>query len=436
MMSINWTKGALLTATVLFGMQAPAFAESNGTVEYRIQRGDTLVELARDYFVNARAIKTVMTLNNIRNPRRLQIGKSLTVPRDVLRYKSEPLRVQAFSGPVTISRQGQAAQPEIGDIVAQGAVISTGRKGFISLVGTGNSRISIPSNSSVRLSGAKRYLINDAIDFDVRVLRGRSEVKAPTLKGEERYRVGTPRAVTAVRGTEFRVAFDEGLERSLTEVTEGEVLVASGTREVATPAGLGVATSANGLGTPETLLNAPELVDPTSIRTDAIVQFQAKPLEAAKAYRTQIARDAGFLEIIAEDVSEDGDITFDDLDDGRLFVRSRGIAESGLEGFSNSYNFRRKRLGVTGGVEPSPFADAFKFVWLPEGEGNSFGAFQLWDTKAPDVLLVDEVGLETNGFYVSNLEPGSYKWRVATFQIDEGETIKVWAPAQEFTVSD
>lgn len=435
-MTMDWTKGALLAATAIFTLHTPAVAEENGSIEYQIRKGDTLVDIASSYFVNAAAIDQVMKLNAITNPRRLVIGSSLRVPRDLLRYKSEPLRVIAISGPVTVSNGDNSSRPKAGDVVAQGTVISTGAKGFISLGGTGNSRISVPSNSAVRLSGAKRYLINDAIDFDVRVLRGRSSVKAPKLKDEERYRVGTPRAVTAVRGTEFRVGYDEDKDLALTEVTEGNVLVSSDGSEVATPAGSGVSATVDGLGETEILLAAPELVDAGKLQTGKVVRFQAKPLAGAVAYRTQIARDPGFLEIITEDVSKDGEIVFENIADGRFSVRSRGIAESGLEGFSDEGTFRRKRVGVAGGVEPAPFADAFKFIWLPEGEGKSFGAFQLWDTKQPDALLIDEVGLEVNGFYVSNLAPGTYKWRVASFQIDEGEVIKVWAPAQELSITE
>lgn len=47
-------------------------------------------------------------------------------------------------------------------------------------------------NPRVRLDEARGYLFNDAIDFDIRVLKGRCEIVAPKLKGQERFRVGTP----------------------------------------------------------------------------------------------------------------------------------------------------------------------------------------------------------------------------------------------------
>ncbi|MCK0127649.1 FecR domain-containing protein [Erythrobacter sp. F6033] len=446
MMALNCSRGALLAAAALFGLHTPAAAQENDTIDYTIRQGDTLIGLASKYFTNTSVIGQVMVLNQIRDPRRLPIGKVLKLPRDILKSKPEPVRVLHVSGDVTVNRNGSSVSAKQNDTIGAGAVITTGAREFITLGGTGASKISLPSNSSIRIRGAKRYIINEAIDFDVQVLRGRSAIEAPKLKRDERYNVSTPRAVTAVRGTKFRVAFDEAKETSLTEVTEGVVSVASAGSETSLPEKFGISAFLQGLGETEALLSAPKLIDPAKTQTGEKVTFQIQPLDNAKAYRTQIARDQSFIEIIAEGVSEDLEITFDDLPDGRLRVRSRAIAESGLEGLPIEDGFRRKRVGAAAGIEESPFADAFKFVWLSEGEGNSFGAFQLWNVETPEVLVVDEVGLQSNGLYVSNLKPGKYAWRQATFQIlkeemvngelKPSEIIKVWTPALTFDVDE
>ncbi|MBX7495092.1 FecR domain-containing protein [Qipengyuania sp. 6B39] len=428
--------GLLLALAGLVGLQTPAAAQSGETVEYVVRRGDTLNDLAREYFTGQRAVPAVMRLNRIRDPRRMPTGKVLTLPRSILRYQPEPLRVLAFSGPVSITRSGAEQALAVGNPVLEGARVTTGRDGFISIGGRGNSRVSLPSNSAVEIRQARRYVINDAVDFDVRVLRGRTETVAPKLKANERFRVGTPMAVTAVRGTEFRVAFYEGEDRSLTEVVEGAVVVATGAAEQVAEAGLGVASVGERLGDPEALLPAPDVVDAGRIQTGEVLEFVIEEVAKAEGYRTQIARDAGFIELIAEEVSEAPVATFEDIGDGRLFVRSRAIAESKLEGFADTHSFRRKRVGAAASVESLPYDDAFKFVWLPEGEGKSYAGFQLWNATRPDAMIVDEIGLQTKGFYIGSLAPGSYKWRVATFQIDDGDIIKVWGPTQDFTVSD
>jgi len=51
--------------------------EKSGVVYHRVQRGETLGYLARQYYSS---IQEIMTINNIRNPRRLQIGQRLAIP--------------------------------------------------------------------------------------------------------------------------------------------------------------------------------------------------------------------------------------------------------------------------------------------------------------------------------------------------------------------
>lgn len=413
-----------------------AYAAPDGDITYVVKPNDTLYDLTGQYLVNSSALAEIRRLNRVRNPRLMQIGRKLTIPRRLLKYRPVQLVLQNFSGAVRLSQRNRAITPSIGLAIREGFEIETGRNSFVSIAGTGNSRVSIPSNSRARIIDARRYLINDQIDIQLRVLKGRGEVVAPKVDGDGRYRMGTPLAVTAVRGTDFRVGFEPEQELSLTEVVEGEVLVAAGGSDIATGAGFGVAAAGGTLGENEKLLPAPELIDPGQIQTDETLAFAITPLAGASRYRTQIARDAGFVDVVTETIDAGEEAQFPSLDDGRYFVRSRAISEVGLEGLSRVYSFRRKRVGVEASAEPAPFADAFKFAWRTQGSGESTSAFQLWRADNAEQLLVDEVGLSNSAILVSQLEPGTYRWRVATFQIDEGDVIKVWGPVQELTVSE
>ncbi|WFL77069.1 FecR domain-containing protein [Altererythrobacter arenosus] len=428
------TKLLLVASTAL--LAATASARDDGTVDYRVAKGDTLYQLAQDYFSDRSGFVRVQRINRIRNPRELQPNRLIKIPRDLLRYEPVDVRVIAFNGPVTIAGAGEEGLPTLGMVLREGAVVSTGMKGFVSLAGHENSRISLPSNSRVRIDGARRYLIDNSVDFDLKVLEGRGEVVAPKLKSNERYRVGTPVAATAVRGTQFRVSFDPTAEIAATEVTEGTVTVANDVTDIAAEAGFGVSARAGAMGELEALLPSPELINAGRVQTADTVAFAIVPLDGAKAYRTQLARDAGFIEVVSETIEPDTQPNFDELDDGRYFVRSRGIAQSGLEGFSEAYSFRRKRVGVQASVANDPNADAFKFAWLPEGSGKSFHAFQLWREGQEGSLLFDEVGLEQFDLLISELDPGSYQWRVGAFQIDEGDVIKVWGEAQTLNITE
>lgn len=427
-----WVGLVAALALTLLGTHAPALAQDDPPVIYRVKAGDTLSSLARAYLRPQAKLRELQRLNQVRNPRRLPVGKALKLPREWLRYRPVELRVAAFSGPVRIA--GRA--PQVGMELSEGEVVTTARNGFVSLSASTGARFSLPSNSRVRLVRARQYLLGDIVDVDFAVESGRGEVNSPRLKEQDRLRLRTPVATTAVRGTVYRVAHDEATGRSITEVIEGSVAVAAGAEERATEAGFGVASTQAGIGAPEALLPPVEFVDPGKVQTDETLTFALVPQAGARFYRVQIARDAGFVDTLAEIVTAQPLAALDALEDGRYSVRARAIAASGIEGNSQAFSFRRKRLGVAGSAGRSALADGFLFKWAPVGAGTTVFAFQLWDERAPARLLVDETGLTDTALVLTDLAPGTYRWRVAAMQADADGLLKVWGEPQSLVVSD
>ncbi|MEZ5743441.1 MAG: FecR domain-containing protein [Sphingomonadaceae bacterium] len=415
------------------GATALSASETPHYVTYRIKAHDTLYDLAEDYFTGQRAVPVVQRLNRIANPRRLRIGSRIRIPRSLLRMRVEPLRVASFSGPVEI---GDGTAPSVGLTLSEGTRIRTGRGGFITLSSHDGSTVSLPSNSQALLLRSRRILLTDALDVDFKVLEGRGSATVNKVKEGGSFKLQTPAAVSAVRGTEFRVSFDPASQQGATEVVEGVVEVASEGEAIDTSAGFGIATFVGRLGTPETLLPAPGVANAGDVQTSETLTFELLPVDGAQAYRTQLARDAGFLDVIAEQHSEQAGASFDSIGNGRFFVRARAISAGGIEGRSEAFSFRRKRLGVAATAEPSSVDNGFLFAWLPEGEGETLFGFQLWREDAPGALLVDETGLALDGIVVTKLEPGSYSWRVAAIQADEDGLLKVWGPTEKLTISN
>ena len=127
----------------------------------------------------------------------------------------------------------------------EGERIVTRRNGFVTLMTSDGKRISLPSNTTARLIRARRYTLGETIDIDFEVESGRARARSPRLNEEDRLRMRTPLAVTAVRGTEFRIAYDpQSGETSLTEVTEGVVNVSAGNDQIDAPSGFGIASTA------------------------------------------------------------------------------------------------------------------------------------------------------------------------------------------------
>ena len=422
---------ALVAASLM--VAGPASAQDDGPISYTVKKGDTLYGLQEKYLVGANAARSVQRLNGITNPRYLPVAKVLKIPRELLRYETVDLKVAGFSGPVEIASR----RPAVGASLGVGDLVTTGRGGFVSFRASNGAQVSLPSNTSARLLRARKYVLDGILDVDFSVLKGRGEAVSPKLGPQGRMRMRTPNSVTAVRGTEFRVAYVEEGERSLTEVVTGAVGVAAGGQEKATAAGFGVASGASGVGENEALLPAPDIAKPGAVQTGKTLIFDVTPAEAAQGYRAQIATDAGFLEVVSEQIVAEGPAEFDNLENGRYFVRARAISDSGLEGFSTDpETFRRKRLDVAAAVEESPLADGFLFKWLPEGEGETVFAFQMWREGEADRLLVDETGMRETGLILTDLENGNYVWRVAAIQAVEEGLLKVWGPEQKLSVSE
>ena len=433
-------KANAIFATVLFGFAtlfgSSAQAKTDDDLTYRVKAGDTFYGLADQYLRGRAAWSKVASLNTIRDPRALQADSVIRIPRALLRYEAIPLRVKSFSGPALVAKQTAV----LGSALTEGDRVETGTNGFISFEGSRSTVVSLPSNTKARLVTARRYLLGSTLDIDFEILEGRGEVLAPKLKRQERFRVRTPVAVTAVRGTVFRVGHDPASEKSVAEVAEGAVAVEAASQSLVAESGFGVPLSADGVGELERLLPGAAIVDPGAVQTNENVRFTVTALDGAARYRTQIAKDAGFLEIVGEKLDAQTVSTFGDLPNGTYFVRSRSISGTGVEGVSDIYAFKRKRLGVSAGAEKSELEDGFKFSWLPEsddsGDSNITFAFQLWNQEAATAPIVDEIGIEGAGFVVTGLKPGTYLWRVAAVEADADGLLKIWAPAQKLNITD
>ena len=427
-----------LIAAYALTLPAQAAARESEYVRYTVQPGDTLAGLANKYFTTSSAYRQVQRINGIANPRRMPVGKVLRIPRDVLKTTPARLAVASTSGPVQIRSSSGVRDAKVGETIRRGDQLLTGRGGFLSLQGAEGSRVTIPSQSHVKVLSAHRILLTDALDVEFDIVKGRGAFAPPKLNANGRYRVRTPVAVSAVRGTVFRVSFDENGERSTAEVVEGEVELTAGGTEKAIPQGFGTSANAAGVAEVEALLPAPAFEDGSAIQTGETLKFTLDEVAGAVAYRVEIARDPGFVDLVSDAVVDGTELELDGLDNGRYNVRSRAISESGLEGFSSGGdNFRRQRLGVAASAEASPLADGFKFAWFPAGEGELRYDFQLWKEGETSPPMINEIGLDKHSITLTNLQPATYFWRVAVVKPDSEEgLLRVWGETQKLVVAN
>jgi hypothetical protein len=409
---------------------ANAAGQSGEDVTYSVKSGDTLIDLGQKYLTSANSYKIVQKKNNIGDPRALTIGKKLYIPRNLLKYKSASARLLSVRGNVSVG----GAPAFVGQVIDEGATITTAAASFVTLGLGDGSRVSLPSNSSVNIRLLRNYALGGALDYDFDLAKGGAQSRVVPLKSkDDRFRVRTPKAVSAVRGTDFQSRYDSESDQDFAEVVEGALAVGTGTGDLALPAGKGLSVNAQGGAQVEDLLPAPTLLGPGKIQVDPNILFSANQLPTEFGYRFTLSKDAGFVEQIADAVVAENHTQFSDIPNGNYFLRARAISKSGLQGIPVTTSFKRRLNGVNASAGQSE--DGYAFKWFSQGEGIRKFHFQLFRDSTNTVPVIDEPALDTNEITMSDLAAGQYFWRVGSVQYLDGEASTNWTSFEKLDVA-
>lgn len=436
---MGWRFLFLLFAVALQAAPASAQpAQEPAIVLYQMREGDNLYVLAERHFRRTGDYAVVQRLNGIRDPRRIAIGRTLRIPKRLLRYEPVAARIISFRGNVRLHRDGRDLPVEPGMAVREGDELATGANSFVSLGLPDRSAVALPSQSRVRVDRLRRFSLTGAVERLFSVEQGRARAVVSPLDEADEFHVTTPISVSAVRGTEFRVRYAADAERAITETLSGEVRMSAAretSRDLA--AGFGAVASGMDLSAPVSLLAAPSLVAPGKVQDERELIFELAPLAGARAYHVQIARDAGFLEVVSEATSHTTEVRLPSIADGTWFVRVAAIDDRGLEGMYETYGFQRRLNAISATVAASRAGDyrQYLFRWEVMGKGERQYRFQLSRQEDASDPIVDEVGLTEQRFVITDLPPGTYYWRVKTLQFVDGEAHGKWSPIERLTIS-
>lgn len=415
----------------------PAAAQTRGdatTVPYVVQTGDTLFALGAQYLVRTADYRQVQRLNRVADPRRMPVGRTLNIPVRLLKSVPDAATVANFRGAATLIQDGRSTALSAGQTLPEGSIVATGANAFVRVALSDGSHVVIPSNSRVRLSRVRRILLNDAVDHEMTVQSGRAESRVTPRRAPGGFVVRTPVSVSAVRGTDFRVSFDEAAGRSTTEVVEGGVRVrpeAAGGEVVIAEAEGAIATASEARRV--ALLAAPRLTDPDRVQMDAGTTFDIVGLDGADRYHGRLATDAGMVDTFSETFSAPGEarLTFSGISDGLYFLQLSALSPEGVEGLPMIYSFVQARNGLSG-LAASAVGTAldrrYLFRWEATGEGEAVFRFQLWNEGGePETPLIDEADLTDAEIALTGLPAGAYQWRVQGVRQRFGRTLEVWS---------
>lgn len=417
----------LLVCALIFGAPLGAKTSEEDSINYKIKPGDTLIGLAEKFMLSRDGYKIVQQQNRIADPHKVPVGKVISIPRKVLAFKLTDARFVAVRGAVLAS----ANQAAVGQSLREGATVTTGPSSFATLALSDGSRVSLPSNSDIRIRRLRTYNLGGSVDFDFDILKGGNRSNVTKKQSpDDRFRMRTPKAVSAVRGTDFQTRIDPGNSREFAEVVEGGLAVDTGNGAAPLAEGNGLAITNDRRVIKESLLPPPDVPGAGKVQAERIVRFTTEPRTPT---RFTISADSSFIEQLADVISEEGATNIADLPNGRYFVRARAISANGIQGLPATYAFKRRLNGLTATTEKGD--EGYVFRWAGEGSGKSNFHFQLFANTQKPAPIVDEAGLSGDRITISDLPAGTYQWRVAVVQYLEGEVSINWTPLESLTIS-
>lgn len=415
-----------VVAQAALAVEAPvagaAAAVDDGEHVHVTAPGDTLIGLGRRYLVDPSQWPQLQRLNQVRDPRRLPIGRGLRIPLRLMHVEPMPAAVLAAGGAV----RSDAAPVAVGQPLAEGAELDTGADGHVTVRLVDGTLLRLRGGGRLRIEESRRLPAVDQVRSGVRLDQGRVEVQAqPARGGQPGFRIQTPQGVLAVRGTEFRVAVEPA--RTSGEVLAGVVAVSG--REAAEQrlaAGFGTVVDASGrVAVPQPLLAAPDLSALPARHERPLVRLQLPPQPGAAGYRVQVAGDERFDVLLADVRSAGPDLRIAGLADGRYPMRLRAVDVHGLEGRdAQAVLVLKARPEPPLPRAPAPRAvirgDTVELAWTASSEAARYRV-QLARAGSGDPFaspLLDLKDLAATGHRATGLAPGVYLWRVGAVRAD------------------
>ena len=387
---------------------------------YTVVPGDNLWNFCEKYLYKVGYWKQLQQINGIKNPRRMQPGTRVRVPMAWIRVNAAQAELAAVRGKVwRIRDDGTRQASTVGERLALGDSLETGPDSSAAIRFADRSLMTLHANSLIRFDHLSAYGETGMVDSRLRLQRGRSDNRVTPASGPgSRFEITTPSAISAVRGTEYRLSSDPQQQASTFEVLEGKVKVSGEQRSELLPARFGtrVETGQPPLP-PRELLPAP-LINALPQAIEQLnwpVTWQA--LEGAVAYRAEIAGDAEFITPLWQQRVSSPRVPLPDLPDGDYHFRVRGIDDIGLEGVNQV-----TMLTLDARPQPPvPLAPANRTLFRGEqptlqwSDSEDAAGYRLQIARDPEFhqLLADQAGLEGTRFETSEFsDTGDYYWRL------------------------
>lgn len=309
--------------------------------EYTFRPGDSIWKIAKKYTTTVNNWDEIQKINQIRQgpDRKIRPGTRIVIPVSMLKLQPTPALVIALNGDVSLIRaNGDKVKVIVGEKLYSGDRVVTVDKQSLRMQFADKSELQVLPNSELVLDKLSQHKQTGMVDTRVRLNSGSVNTWVEKQQPDSRYEIITPAAITAVRGTAFRLSTDDE-QISRTEVTEGFVAVSAGESEKNVQDGFGiVAEKDKPLPEPVKLLSPPEVsVKPSPDQT--AVQLLWVAMDGAKYYRYQLATDEKFNHVTVDSTTVENTVEMNQLQPGHYYLRVRGVDQFKLEGLDSVINF-------------------------------------------------------------------------------------------------
>ncbi|MDW8414160.1 MAG: FecR domain-containing protein [Thermaurantiacus sp.] len=331
-----------------------------GDVVYVAEGGERLSELAERHFRVPEAVLEARRRNRLTSDV-LEPGQHLRLASVWLKFRALEAPVVAVRGEAVVRRGAEEERVRLGTVLREGDRLVTGAVGLVTLRLPDGTELAIPTRTSVRFDRLRRYDLGELVDRRFTVERGSLESRVRPLSPRGGHHdVTTPLAVVAVRGTDFRVSFTPGLDRTVAEVLEGRVglmpFAGQDRGERRVEGGYGVVVTRAGALPTEPMPPPPVLDGPPPEYRSGELRVNVRPERGVATYRLEVATDPAFVDRWAEVEAPDGRFRVGDLPAGGYHARLRAVGATGIAGRPLVFPFRASAgggAGPAGGPPPA-----------------------------------------------------------------------------------
>lgn len=290
--------------------------------------------------------KEIVTLNKMKDPDAIKPGQILKIPTRLMKLFPLNATLVSTSGDVQLG----GTRVGVGTAVPEGSKLQTGRNSSAVLELADGSRVTMLPNTLAELTTSRSYGLrgDTAASGSTNWFSGLLRLSAGVLetlatknvKRNSPLQIETPTSLVGVRGTQFRVSYDDPVSQNArTEVLEGNVRADNPAQGSGTDLPGGKGSVFNAAVKAIAVVDLPKAPDLSTV-TDLIFKPQALWLMPAttsyKTFRAQIAGDRNFDHIVRDVVVNDGNANFSDLPNGQWFARVRSIRDDGIEGYDTA----------------------------------------------------------------------------------------------------